>query len=237
VQSTVAVSNAIARELGRYSVAPVTVVPVPVPAPTAVLRRPSECHDVVFAGRLSRDKGAHVLVDAFARAAGDAPDAGLVLAGDGPQRAALEQQVAALPADVRRRITFLGHIGPDAVSAAMGQARVVVVPSLPALRREGSSLTAAEAARHGRPVVGSDDPAVAEVVLACGGTVVPAGDVDALAAALARVLADPAGADESGRTATSAASARYDGVAVATAIREVYADVVRTSARLAGCRA
>src|SRR5689334_24930215 len=87
------------------------------------------------------------------------------------------------------------------VSEAMGRARVVVVPSLPALRREGSSLTAAEGARHGRVVVGSDDPAVAEVVRAVGGDVVPAGDAGALAARLQHWLDSPEEASAVGAAA------------------------------------
>src|SRR5689334_4639879 len=108
------------------------------------------------------------------------------------------------------------------VSEAMGRARVVVVPSLPGLRREGSSLTAAEAARHGRPVVASDDPAVAEVARLVGGDVVPAGNVAALAARIQHWLDSPAEAAAAG-TAAAAAAEVFDPASVSARYDEVYA--------------
>src|SRR5947209_629800 len=104
----------------------------------------------------------------------------------------------------------------------MGRSRVVVVPSLPGLRREGSSLTAAEAARHGRVVIGSDDPAVAEVVQQVGGDVVPAGDVSALAARVQHWLDHPAEAAVRG-TAAAEAAALFDPARVSARYDEVYA--------------
>jgi glycosyltransferase involved in cell wall biosynthesis len=97
---------------------------------------------------------------------------------------------------------------------------------LPAVRPEGASLTAAEAARHGRPVVTSDDPAAAEVGRSVGGIVVPAGDVGALAKVLDRLLSDPQEADRLGARAVGLAEP-YDVVAVAAVVRSIYADVVR----------
>lgn len=192
-----------------------TTLPVPVGEPTETLLPVQQCHDVVFAGRLSRDKGAHVLVAAFALVADRHPAARLVLAGDGPERAQLE--AARGP-----RVELVGRLTPEEVSALMGRARVVVVPSLPALRREGSSLTAVEAARHARPVVGSDDPAVAEVAVRVGGAVVPAGDVQALARQLDVWLGDGEAAAEAGRQAAQAAAAVHDPARVAERADAVY---------------
>ena len=195
----VGVSETVAREVPGGQ-----AIPVPAPAPVGPLRPVEDCTDVLFAGRLSEDKGVRVLLSAMAQVTGGR----LVVAGDGP-----------LTVPGARRLTSAE------VSAAMGRARVVVVPSLPSLRREGSSLTAAEAARHGRVVVGSDDPAVAEVVRLVGGDVVPAGDADALAARLQHWLDSPAEAAAVGAAAAAAAAEVFDPASVAARYAGVYASL------------
>jgi glycosyltransferase involved in cell wall biosynthesis len=222
VDMLLAVSETVARQVRAAGLRRVVAVPVPVPAPAAVTAPPGTCFDVLAAAKLAPDKGIDVLIGAFARVAAAHPDARLVVAGDGPARQALERQAAPLGS----RAVFTGRLDAAAMSAAMARARVVVVPSLPALRPEGASLTAAEAARHGRPVVTSDDPAAAEVGRSVGGTVVPAGDVAALASVLDRLLSDPRQADRLGVRAAELA-ARYDVTAVAALVRSIYADVMR----------
>lgn len=198
--AVVGVSEVVAGTLRQAGVAGAQAIPVPAPAPVGPLLPVEDCHDVLFAGRLSEDKGIRVLLAAFAQVTGGR----LVVAGDGP---------LAVPG--ARRMTSAE------VSAAMGRARVVVVPSLPGLRREGSSLTAAEAARHGRPLVTSDDPAVAEVARTVGGDVVPAGDVAALAARIQHWLDAPDEAARAGQAAARAAVV-FDPAAVAAGYDEVY---------------
>jgi len=196
----VGVSETVAREVPGAQ-----AIPVPAPAPAGPLLPVQDCSDVLFAGRLSEDKGVRVLQAAMASVTGGR----LVVAGDGP-----------LDVPGARRLTTAE------VSAAMGRARVVVVPSLPSVRREGSSLTAAEAARHGRVVIGSDDAAVAEVVRLVGGDVVPAGDVAALAARIQHWLDSPTEAAEVGAAAARAAGV-FDPTAVAARYAEVYAQANR----------
>jgi glycosyltransferase involved in cell wall biosynthesis len=88
-------------------------------------------------------------------------------------------------------VSFLGRLGEAGVSSLLGRVRAVVVASVPGRRPEGSSLAVVEAATHGRPVVGSDDPAVREVVERLGaGAIVPAGNSAALLVELRRVLTD-----------------------------------------------
>ena len=203
VTAVVGVSEVVAAELRAAGLPGAQAIPVPAPAPSGPLLPVEDCHDVLFAGRLSEDKGIHVLLSAFDRVAGGR----LVVAGDGP---------IAVPG--ARRMTTAE------VSAAMGRARVVVVPSLPGVRREGSSLTAAEAARHGRPLVTSDDPAVAEIARAVGGDVVPAGDVAALAERIQHWLDSPVEAAAAG-AAAAAAGVVFDAARVSARYDEVYASV------------
>lgn len=220
--AVLAVSETVAASLRSAGVAAVTVVPVPVPPPLVPPERPAGgCDDVLFAAALVPDKGPHVLLRAFAAVSDRHPDARLVLAGSGPSAAALAREAAPLGP----RVLLPGRLPAREVSAAMGRARVVVVPSLPALRREGSSLTAAEAARHARPVVTSDDPAAAEVARTVGGDVVPAGDVAALAARLDHWLSEPEAATAAGAVAAERAVA-YDSTASARVVRQVYREVL-----------
>ena len=148
-------------------------------APTAALTPPALSRDLLFLGRLSRDKGVHLLVEAFLAA--DRADARLLLAGTGP---------LALPEDPR--VVRLGRLSRAEVSAQLGAARAVLLPSLPSLRPEGAPLALIEGLVHGRSLLVSDDPGCREV--ARGGTsqpaglVTPAGDVRALAAAIGELL-------------------------------------------------
>jgi glycosyltransferase involved in cell wall biosynthesis len=78
------------------------------------------------------------------------------------------------------------------VSAQLGLARAVVLPSLPALRPEGAPLALIEALVHGRPLIVSDDPGCREIARGGSnhpaGLVVPAGDLLALSEAIGDLL-------------------------------------------------
>lgn len=191
-------------------------------APTAPLVAATDCTDLVFVGRLDPDKGAHVLLEAFARV--DHPRARLLLAGTGTGSscAALSRS----PVVRQGRAVLLGPLGREDVSRLLATARAVVLPSLPRRRPEGSPLVLAEALVHGRPLVVSDDPGSVELTHggACG-LVTPGGDVDALTAALQRVLTD----DELVHRLASAASAVADGhgeKAGLARVREAYGHVL-----------
>jgi glycosyltransferase involved in cell wall biosynthesis len=83
-------------------------------------------------------------------------------------------------------IRFVGDASHEEINRLYAESAVAVVPSL----YEGFGLPAVEAMAAGIPLVSSDGGALAEVV-ADGGLVVPAGQTDALAEALERVLTDP----------------------------------------------
>lgn len=225
VDAAVAVSAGLAARLREAGFRQVEHVPVCGLLPHVPLRPVAAGRDVAFVGRLSRDKGLGVLARAFGAVAADRPDARLLVAGDGPDLAVGTELRHRLGAD---RVQLLGRLDEPQVSALLAAVRVVVVPSMPALRPEGSSLSAVEAALHGRPVVSSDDPAVAEVMQAIGSPyVVPAGDDRALAAALAELLDDDALATRVGTTAQRRAEQVYAPTAVAERVRAVHERVVR----------
>jgi glycosyltransferase involved in cell wall biosynthesis len=141
----------------------------------------------VYAGRLSPEKGVHVLVDALAiLRARDVVVPHVVLAGEGPERAALE--AAARSRGVADALTFAGQLDRPALSAVLADADFCVQPSL----SEGFSKAWLDALAHGLPVLASDVGAAGAVVGRAGerGWIVPPGDVEALSLGLERVMVE-----------------------------------------------
>lgn len=226
--ATIAVSDRVGVELRRRGFPRVSTVPVPVAPPLHPPRPVAKCRDVAMLARLAPDKGVDVAIAAFANVVADGGDGRLLIAGDGPSRELLERSAARLDG----RVSFLGRLDEDEVSDLLGRVRVVVVASQPSRRPEGSSLAMVEAAAHGRPVVASDDPAVREVAVVLGGSVlVPAADVVALAAELKRLLDDDDLATQLGESGRSNALLRHSIAAVTEATRAVYREIVAGSGR------
>jgi glycosyltransferase involved in cell wall biosynthesis len=151
--------------------------PEPVPAP--------EQPRILCVGRLVPIKGHEVLLRAFAELCRLLPSARLAVAGEGPLRPSLRKLAADLGVD--DRVEFLGRIVP--VQPELERSAVVAVPSL----GEGFGMAALEAQERARPVVASAVGGLPEIVEdGVSGLLVPAGDAAALAAALARLLGDPA---------------------------------------------
>jgi glycogen(starch) synthase len=133
-----------------------------------------------YVGRLAPQKRADRLVEAFGRMR---QPASLVVVGDGPDRERVHALAAGLP-----RVHLSGFVEHTAVPAVLASLDVLVLPS--AYEEMGSVLT--EAMASGLPVVASDVGGIPEVVRSeVTGLLVPPGDVDALAAALDRLAADP----------------------------------------------
>lgn len=146
------------------------------PAPVATRR------DVVYVGRLEiAQKGLDLLLEAWAAAA-DRVDGRLLLAGTGPDEAALRERAREL--GVADRVEFLGWVAGRDKSELVAAARIAAVPS----RFETFGIVAAEALAVGTPVVAYDIDCLREVVPAEGGVLVPtAGGFDARAYADALV--------------------------------------------------
>jgi glycosyltransferase involved in cell wall biosynthesis len=126
--------------------------------------------------RLAVEKGVDVAIDACRRAG-----IGLVIAGDGPERGALEERAG--DSEVR----FVGHVDDAELAALRAGAAIALVPSRSA---ETFGLAAAEAMAAGLPVVGSRVGALGELL--DEQSLVPAGDAGALAAAITRLAGDRA---------------------------------------------
>lgn len=138
---------------------------------------------LVFSGRLAPEKRVDLLIDAFSILAAEQPNWDLVLAGDGPLRAALEARV---PAGVRGRVRFLGFIDhPRELAALYKSCDVLVLPS----DFEPWGLVINEAAASGLAIIASDIVgAAAELVTPdTNGALFPAGNVTELCNAIRRI--------------------------------------------------
>jgi glycosyltransferase involved in cell wall biosynthesis len=217
-------SDAIAARLQAMGFAAVRQAPpfAAVPSPD-VLASPSSTSEILYAGRLSAEKGVDVLLDAFARVVARRPDARLIVAGDGPDRQALQARAAHT-----RGVEFTGVLERPELEARMGRARAVAVPSRGAA---GGPVIVVEAALAGRPTIVSDVPGAADLVVRhANGVVVRPGDVTALADAIEQVLDDPAAADRLGAAGRIAALARYAPDAAVGAVRAAYQDAIERAA-------
>jgi glycosyltransferase involved in cell wall biosynthesis len=142
--------------------------------------------ELLAVARLVHQKGLDLLIQALARLRDPAFAAWrLVLVGDGPERKSLGE--LAMREGVAERVVFAGF-QPNP-STYMARASVFVLPS----RFEGMPNALLEAMAAGLPVVVNDaSPGPLEMVEPeVHGLVVPTENVDALASALARLMADP----------------------------------------------
>ena len=147
--------------------------------PLAQLRGPR----IVFIGRLTAAKGVHTLLEAFARVG--ANGAHLLFVGDGPDRGALEHEIAERHLGDRVRIT--GFVPHDRVPQHLAHADVLVLPS--AYEELGSILL--EAMEAGVPVIASRTGGIPDLVEHGGnGLLLHPGAADQLAMAIDGVLAD-----------------------------------------------
>ncbi len=162
-----------------------------------------------FAGSLKPWHGVENLVTAMAAAHGEL---GLLIVGDGPRRAVVEESVTMLPSGVRAVCT--GAVPAAEVPRYLAAMDVAAAPYLPSSGFYFSPLKIAEAMAAGLPVVASDFPPVREL-LGSTGVLVPPGEVGSLAGALSRLAADPPGRARLGAAGRARAVDRLDWESVA----------------------
>lgn len=140
---------------------------------------------ILSIGRLAIEKAQDTLIDAFQRM--DRSKATrLFVAGDGPQRVALQDRIA--KHGLRDAVSLLGT--RHDIPALLNAADLFVLSS----RIEGMPLVIGEALACGRPVVATSAPGVKELMGDIG-TMVPIDDIDALALAMTQSFAAEAGTD------------------------------------------
>lgn len=134
----------------------------------------------VSVGRIEANKGFEVLARAFTRVAAELPSGwAWVLAGDGPRRAAVQQEAAT----ISDRVRLVGRVSDADLHALLAAADWFVHPTL----FEGSSIVTLEAMAHGLPVIATRAGGLPDKVRDQEtGLLVPPADAAALSAALVR---------------------------------------------------
>jgi glycosyltransferase involved in cell wall biosynthesis len=219
-----AVSSWLATQVHRLApTLAVSVAPMPVdaarfPEPDGGTPRAG----ILLVGRLNTQKGVRDMLDALAHPA--LKDEALTVVGEGPDGPALLAHADAL--GIAHRVRWIGTMTQGALAQRYREANVLAMPS----RGEGLGLVAVEAQLSGTPVVAYADGGVPDVVgPSHGGTLVPLGDVGALAVALAAAVArrnqDPALDQRMRGLARAAMLERFSPEAVSAR----YVDIYRTA--------
>lgn len=203
----------------------VTVVPNAVPMPPSCLRQAGsriEEGRILFLGRVEAAKGVAELLDAAALLLPRFPALRLVLAGSGEldlwRRAAAARGIG-------DRVELPGWLDAAARDAELARAAVFCLPS----HAEGLPMSLLEAMASGCATVASAVGAIPEALKDDeNGLLVPPRDVPALAAALARVLADGALRTRLGNGARTTVEQHYSTDAVCGRLAAIYNDLAGT---------
>ncbi|MFE6460754.1 glycosyltransferase family 4 protein [Streptomyces cinereoruber] len=209
------------RKLGLPGVR-IEAVPNSVPAPSLPPADPA-AKTVVAAGRLTRVKRYDVLIEAFARVAGDHPDWKLRIYGSGDAVQNLRAPLARLIEErgLKERAFLMGSVTPLEPEWVKGS--IAAVTS----QRESFGMTIVEAMRCGLPVVSTDCPNGPREIIEDGvdGRLVPVDDVAAVAGALRELIEDDELRAKTARAAL-AASERFDPARIAARHEALWTDLL-----------
>jgi glycosyltransferase involved in cell wall biosynthesis len=201
---------------------PVAVAPMPVDDRAFSPGRGDRPRDeLLFVGRLDRQKGAEVALRAMALLDGPAAGLPLRVVGGGPESAALRRLAGEL--GVAGRVRWDGQVSQAELAGRYRRAAALVVPG----RDEGLGLVAAEGQLSGAPVVAAASGGLLDVVAdgRTGRTFTPGEPAD-LARAVESVLADRDATARMTRAAREEAAARFGPAGAARAYAAIYTEAI-----------
>jgi len=162
-------------------------------------------------------KGHHVLIDAAARLAALGLRPAFTLIGHGPNEAAVRDAVR--QRGLERQFTFAGFV-EDLPEAMAALDIALYVP----LESDGMSRVVFEYLAAGRPLIAARVGVVPEVLVDSEhALLIPAGDPEALARALRRLIDEPRLGAKLGESARRLVTERYSGAAIAASLETRYA--------------
>lgn len=227
--ATIAISGSLAEFVERWSgVRPETVLyGLPAGSPPGAVPRAAGLRRLLAVGRLERQKGFDLLIEAMGIARDRGAHVVLRIAGEGTQRPELEQLIRAR--GLGDRIELLGQ--RTDVPALMREADVLVHPA----RWEGFGLVLLEAMREGMAIVASATGAIPEVV-EDGRTaiLVAVDDAPGLAEAIARVAGDDDVVGDLGAAGYRRLAEIFTPEAMAMRTSEIYQSAIERAAMPAG---
>lgn len=147
------------------------------------LNLPHDAKIVLFAGNLVQGKGAELIVEAFPEIINKEAKALLVIAGDGKMKKTLMTRVAKL--GITNRVIFVGRQSHESMPKYMNASNVFCLPSA----SEGCPNVILEALSCSVPIVGSDIPAIAEILEGSKNAILsPVGNVSVLSQSVLKLL-------------------------------------------------
>ena len=196
------------RKMGEALVGahPSSVIPWGVETYEGLLRREPEVFTVTSVARLVPTKGLDLLVKAFHKLLATIPDARMEIIGEGPQRPALEQQIARLR--LRGQVELLGWLPNRLAHERVSTSSAFVLPSYV----EALGVAYLEAMSLGVPTVGVQGQGIADVIEhGRNGLLLPSRDVMAIHNAMLELARDKAFAHSVGAAGRETfAQGRYD---------------------------
>jgi len=172
---------------------------------------PSESKVFLYVGRISREKGVDVALDAW-KAIDDYQGFEFHIVGDGPLRSELAGRNVP-------NVRFLGSLPHEDVAAKLADARALLLPSI---WYEGQPMVVLEALASGLPVLGSDLGGITELLGALGaGWLVTPSDHGAWSSAILR-LRDDDMVDTAGRSARALYESRFTPETGLSELEEIY---------------
>ena len=223
------------REGARFAIIPngVDLSRFAAPAPPSTVRGdfgiPADAPLVGVVARLAPEKGHRFLLAAWPAILDAAPDAWLLVVGEGSEADALRAQAASLGRSVAGRVAFTGR--REDISALTAELSVAVLPSL----REAQGISILEAMARRVPVVASAVGGIPEVITSgVDGVLVDPADSQVLAAAVAHLLTDPDHRRRIGEAGYRTVAQRYSIDAQVRRIEDVYDEELARAGVLLG---
>jgi glycosyltransferase involved in cell wall biosynthesis len=221
----IAISHFTAVRLGQlYDVPVPAVIPMGIDLSALQVISPAQDRaDIIFIGRLIREKNADLLVHATLLLMESYPDIRVIIVGEGPEREKLKSLIE--KNGLETRITLYNFFTDHArIIALLKASRVFVLPST----REGFGISALEALACGLPVVTVDHPAnaVCDLVTTETGFVSAVSSVD-LAAKICLALEQQDGM----RISCIHAAEQFAWDRIVTDLENFYASVIKSGSR------
>jgi glycogen(starch) synthase len=221
----------IVSEMWRLHQKKITVLPHPVDEslfiPDIPIRRDDEC--ILFVGRLEKQKGVDLLIEAFQTVRRKRPQAKLLLVGGDrlfkkngeicSYKAYLQQKLRDASLEVGASIQFVGQVEREHLPAYYQKGSVCIVPS----EFESFSYVCVEAMACGRPIIANNSGGTAEIIEhGKNGLLIPSGNPNILAENIIYLLEHPDLAENMGQEARKRVEHNYSKHAIAQRTAQFY---------------